>query len=83
MSTPPVIHWIARAPDLHEARVVLPNGRDIYAGYVAAIPCVTCGERPPQPGRFRCHECLDAEWLRLRAKDPPWCRSYHGDHRHG
>jgi len=27
MSKTPVIHWIARAPDLHEARVVLPNGR--------------------------------------------------------
>ncbi len=49
------------------------------AEIVAAIPCVTCGERPPQPGRFRCHECLDAEWLRLRAKDPAWYERHHGD----
>ncbi len=34
------------------------------------ISCATCGERPPRPGRLRCQECLDAEWLRLRAKDP-------------
>jgi hypothetical protein len=38
MSTPPVIHWIARAPDLYEARAVLPNGRDVFAGYIAASP---------------------------------------------
>jgi len=38
LNTPLVIHWIARAPDLYEARVVLPNGRDVYAGYVAVTP---------------------------------------------
>ncbi len=34
----PLIHWIARAPDLYEARVVRPDGRDVFAGYVAASP---------------------------------------------
>ncbi len=38
MSTPPAIHWIARAPDLYEARAVLPDGRDVFAGYIAASP---------------------------------------------
>ncbi len=38
MSTPPAIHWIARAADLYEARVLLPNGRDVFAGYIAASP---------------------------------------------
>ncbi len=38
MSTAPMIHWIARAPDLYEARVMLPNGHDVYAGYVAVTP---------------------------------------------
>jgi hypothetical protein len=33
-----VIHWIARAPDLYEARVVLPNGHDVYAGYIVVSP---------------------------------------------
>ncbi len=33
-----MIHWIERGPDLLEARAVLPDGRDIYAGYVAASP---------------------------------------------
>ncbi len=33
-----VIHWIERGSDLLEARAVLPDGRDIYAGYVAASP---------------------------------------------
>ncbi len=47
------------------------------------FPCATCGERPPQPGRLRCQECLDAEWVRLRAKDPAWYERHHGDHRHG
>ncbi len=28
MRTPPVIRWLERAPDLYEARVVLPNGRN-------------------------------------------------------
>ena len=31
------------------------------AKIVAAIPCTTCGERLPQPGRLRCQECLDTE----------------------
>jgi len=34
----PLIRWIERSPYLHEARVVLPDGRDVYAGYVAASP---------------------------------------------
>jgi len=38
MSTTPVIRWIERGPDLLEARAVLPDGRDVYAGYVAASP---------------------------------------------
>jgi hypothetical protein len=32
------------------------------------IPCATCDERPPRPGRLRCQECLDAEWLRRQRK---------------
>jgi len=38
MSTAIVIHWIERGTDLLEARAVLPDGRDVYAGYVAASP---------------------------------------------
>jgi len=38
MSTAIVIHWIQRGSDLLEARAVLPDGRDVYAGYVAASP---------------------------------------------
>ena len=38
MSTAPVILWIKRSPDLHEARVTLPDGRDLYVGYVASAP---------------------------------------------
>ncbi len=38
MSTTPTIHWLERAPDLHEARLVMPDGRDVYAGYVAVLP---------------------------------------------
>jgi len=33
-----VIHWIERGSDLLEARAMLPDGRDVYAGYVAASP---------------------------------------------
>jgi len=33
-----VIHWIERSPDLHEARVTLPDGTDAYVGYVAVSP---------------------------------------------
>jgi len=33
-----VIHWIERGSDLLEARAVLPDGRDSYAGYVAMTP---------------------------------------------
>jgi len=43
----------------------------------------TCGERPPRPGRLRCQECLDAEWLRLRASDPDWYARHKDYHRHG
>jgi len=38
MSTTPPIRWTERGPDLLEARAVLPDGRDVYAGYVAASP---------------------------------------------
>jgi len=38
MSTAIVIHWIERGSDLLEARAVLPDGRDVYAGYVGASP---------------------------------------------
>jgi len=47
------------------------------------FPCATCGERLPQPGRLRCQECLDDDWVRQRAKDPPWYERRHSDHRHG
>ncbi len=47
------------------------------------FPCATCGERPPRPGRLRCQECLDAEWLRLRAKDPAWYERHKDYHRQG
>jgi len=60
---------------LHTARTV--------AKIVAAIPCATCGERPPQPGRLRCQECLDDEWVRQRAKDPPWYERHNDYHQHG
>jgi len=33
-----VIHWIERGSDLLEARAVLPDGRDVYAGYIAVSP---------------------------------------------
>ncbi len=38
MSTTPTIRWIERAPDLYEARLVMPDGRDVYVGYVAVSP---------------------------------------------
>ncbi len=47
------------------------------------FPCATCGERLPRPGKIRCQECLDAEWLRLRAKDPAWYERHKDYHRHG
>ncbi len=47
------------------------------------FPCATCGERPPRPGRLRCQECLDAEWLRLRAKDPAWYERHKDYDQHG
>lgn len=31
-----MIPWLERAPDLYEARVVLPHGRDVFTGYIAA-----------------------------------------------
>jgi len=49
----------------------------------AAFLCATCGERLPRPGRLRCQECLDAEWLRLRASDPDWYERHKDYHRHG
>jgi len=33
-----MIRWTERGQDLLEARAVLPDGRDVYAGYVAASP---------------------------------------------
>jgi len=30
------IRWIESAPDLFEARVTLPDGHDMYVGYVAS-----------------------------------------------
>lgn len=45
--------------------------------------CVTCGERPPRPGKLRCAEYLDAEWLRLRASDPDSYNRHKDYHRHG
>jgi len=45
-------------------------------------PCVTCGG-PLEPGRYvRCQECVDAEWARLRAKDPAWYQRHKEYHRH-
>lgn len=38
MSTTSTIHWTERSPDLLEARAVLPNGRDVFVGYIAASP---------------------------------------------
>jgi len=38
MSTPPAIQWIERSPYLHEARVTIADGADLYAGYVAVTP---------------------------------------------
>jgi len=38
MSTTPPIRWTERGPDLLEARAVLPDGRDVYVGYIAASP---------------------------------------------
>jgi len=46
-------------------------------------PCATCGKRPARPGKIRCQECLDAEWLRLRASDPDWYERHKDYHRHG
>lgn len=33
-----MIRWIERSPYLHEARVTIADGADIYAGYVAVTP---------------------------------------------
>jgi len=60
---------------LHTARTV--------AKVVAAIPCTTCGERLPQPGRLRCQECLDAAWVRQHAKDLEWYERHNDYHRRG
>ncbi len=38
MNAAPVIQWIERSPDLHEARVTTADGADLYAGYVAVTP---------------------------------------------
>ncbi len=38
MSKASTIHWIERAPDLYEARMVMPNGCETYVGYVAVSP---------------------------------------------
>jgi len=49
----------------------------------AVFLCATCSERPARPGKIRCQECLDAEWLRLRASDPDWYNRHKDYHRHG
>ena len=61
------------------------HGAHTPAGSAAgdASPCATCGERPPRPGKIRYQECLDAEWLRLRAKDPAWYERHKDYHRQG
>ncbi len=34
-----MIHWVERLPSsLQEARLTLPDGRDLYVGYVAQTP---------------------------------------------
>ncbi len=38
MTTASAIRWIERSPYLHEARVTTTDGRDIFAGYIAASP---------------------------------------------
>ncbi len=61
------------------------HGAHTPAEPVAGVvgPCVTCGG-PLERGRFvRCQECLDAEWLLLRAKDPAWYERHKDYHRHG
>ncbi len=45
--------------------------------------CATCGERPARPGKIRCAECLDAEWLQLRASDPDWYERHKDYHQQG
>jgi len=32
------IRWIESAPDLYEARLTLPDGKDVYVGYIAMTP---------------------------------------------
>ncbi len=61
------------------------HGAHTSAGSAASavFPCATCGEWPARPGKIRCQECLDAEWLRLRASDPDWYERHKDYHRHG
>ncbi len=35
-NTTPAIHWTERSPYLHEARITTADGRDVFAGYIAA-----------------------------------------------
>jgi hypothetical protein len=32
------IRWIESAPDLFEARLTTPEGKDVYVGYIAVTP---------------------------------------------
>ncbi len=38
MSPARVIRWIESAPDLFEARLTTPEGKDVYVGYIALTP---------------------------------------------
>ncbi len=38
ISKAPAIRWIEHSPDLYEARATMPDGRDLYVGYVAVNP---------------------------------------------
>jgi hypothetical protein len=38
MSRDSVVRWIERSPYLHEARATLPDGQDVYLGYIAMTP---------------------------------------------
>jgi len=38
MNAASLIRWIERSPYLHEARVTIADGADLYAGYVGVTP---------------------------------------------
>jgi hypothetical protein len=37
------IRWIESAPDLFEARLTTPEGKDVYVGYIAVTPGAAVG----------------------------------------